>query len=67
MKRIMDLLRIELPGQCYLVIIDIILGIRKFDKIKFEDLQLEAKIMVDMKEIADSFEEIFGGNKTCNS
>ena len=62
LSRLLKLLEVELPVQCYSIILNILLSQKKFN-VKYEDLQLEGKLGDTAQNYLEKFEELFKGKK----
>ena len=60
LNRLLRLLEVELPVQCYSIILNILISQRKFN-VKYEDLQLEGKLSDTARNTLEKFEELFKG------
>lgn len=65
LKRFVKLLAKELPGACYLSILEL-LKLTNRENLRWPDIDLEAKITSTLKEYLSDFENIFMGKKTIN-
>lgn len=60
LKRLVRLIKIELPGACYLAILEILKAFNRFNP-RWEDFEIEAKVNSTLKEYMDNFEHMFKG------
>lgn len=61
LKRIVKLLAKELPGACYISILEILKAFNR-ENPRWADIDLEAKVTSSLKEYLSDFENIFKGN-----
>ena len=60
LKRLIQLLKKDMPGACYTAILEIIKAFNRFNP-RWEDFEIEAKINSTLKEYLDDFENVFNG------
>ena len=60
LKRLLGLVKMDLPGACYIAILEIVKGFNRFNP-RWEDFEIEAKVNSTLKEYLDDFENMFKG------
>lgn len=60
LKRLLKLIKMDLPGACYVAILEILKAFNRFNP-RWEDFEIEAKVNSTLKEYLDDFENMFKG------
>lgn len=60
LKKLLRLMKSDLPGACYITILEIVKSFNRFNP-RWEDFEIEAKINITLKEYLDDFENMFKG------